>query len=168
MKKITRDEVSQTLVSDKYFEKGQFFTKITQSLLTFFAWIGVIIPFIWLSIPTFFEMVAQRYHFITYSEEVHTLRLLILFLGGYFLLTLFFFACLTANNNHQFSSTYQEKILHDRGKEEQRKSILEDFYNERFGSAEQRTTTKFYVVHEEENIDTDTVKGLYKEKGVTI
>jgi hypothetical protein len=45
---------------------------------------------------------------------------------------------------------------------------MENLYTERFGSKETRESLRFYSVPEELNLETDTIRALYKQEGVAL
>lgn len=164
----TREDVSDILISDKFFDGKHPLLTLRQSILALLGWCGVILPFIWILFPFIFPKAAQKYHFHTYAEGFATFDLLVLFLGIAFVLILIVFVVLTLKNNRHFKSTLRDKVMYDEEKLAVRKTVLEDFYVERFGTKEFRESVQFYSVTEEQNIGTDDIKDLYKEKGVEL
>lgn len=167
-KRITREEVSQQLVSDLFFEKGHLKLTLWQSFLTLLAWIAVIVPFVWVAFPVFFPQTAAQIRFRTYVEEATIFRLLALFLGISFVLLVILFVLLTVRNNRSFRHTLRKEVLHDERKLEQRKEVLEEFFDDRFGPEEMRHSVCYYEVKPEQNLTETEIVKLYKDKGVSL
>lgn len=165
---VTRQEVSKRLVNDQYFEPGHWVLTIWQSVLTALAWLVVILPFVWLAIPFFMPKWAVRLKFRTYFEEMMTFKFLRLFLLIAVVLVIVFSIILTIRNNHCFKHLISKEVLHDEEQLAVRRQALETFYDERFGSKEFRESVRFYSVKEEQNLETDTIKNLYKEHEVSL
>jgi hypothetical protein len=167
-KRITREEVSKQLVSDSFFEKGHVGLKLRQSFLTLVAWVAVIVPFVWIAFPVFYPQTAAQIRFRTYIEEATVFKLLALFLAVSFLFLLILFVFLTLRNNRHFHRTLQKEVLHDERKLEQRKEILEAFFDARFGPEEMRHSVCYYEVKPEQNLSETEIAQLYKDKGVSL
>lgn len=167
-KRVTRKEISAELVEDAFFEKGHLGVTIKQSLLTIVFWGTVILPFIWLLFPLVKPHLAAQVHFRMYLEEFLTFRFLTLFLPISFILLAIFFVCLTIRNNHNFENKLYKEILHDEERADKRTALMENLYTERFGSKETRESLRFYSVPEELNLETDTIRELYKQEGVAL
>lgn len=164
--RVTRQEISQRLVNDQYFERGHLGVTIWQSLLTILAWMGVILPFVWLAIPFFLPKWAERLRFQIYSEGIATFK----FLGVFFLIAIaviaIFSILLTMRNNYRFQNLISHEVLHDEEKLATRREALIEFYGDRFGSKEFRESVRYYSVQEEQNIAIGTTRRLYKDRGV--
>lgn len=93
--RVTREEVTERLVTDAYFQKGRSALKTRQTILTILAWLMVLVPFVWLAIPLTLPNLADRIAFRTYLEEAVTFEFLALFLGISFLILILTFALLT-------------------------------------------------------------------------
>ncbi|WP_265458149.1 cell division protein [Enterococcus sp. HY326] len=168
MKKITREDVSHILVKDKYYEKGHLGTKIFQSVVALVGWFGVILPFIWIFVPILFPDLEISRYFHSYSEEIRALMFLVIFLAISFVIILITYVSLTLWNNHRFGGQLRKETTYDDQRLATRRQVLNDSYNERFGSQEYRHTVKYYAVKEEQNLDTHFVADLYKENGVKL
>lgn len=167
-KRITREEVSKLLVLDNYFNKKHHVLKIGQTVIAVLGWLGVVLPFVWSSIPFVSPKFAGKHSFYTYLEEFQLLKLLVPFLALSFVFILIFYLCLTIWNNHRFRHLLQKEKLYNEERLEKRTQLLENAYTERFGPKEIRYKAKFYSVSEEQNFDKDFVKNLYKENGVEL
>lgn len=167
-KKITREEVSAQLIKDAFFEKGHLFLKIRQSIIAILAWLGVLLPFVWLALPFISKDNAAKYHFFSYQEELRTLRFLVIFLTIAFIFIAIFYFGLTMLNNHRFKKAISKDVVSDTEELSTRKAVLDEAYTLRFGEAEERHTVRYYSVPEEKNLDKDFVKKLYKDKGVPL
>lgn len=165
---ISRKQVSHELVSDAYFATNNRGTKIKQRFLTSLAWLGLAIPFLWLLIPFVWPKVAQLLHFQSKTVEITELKSLSLFLLIAFGVILVSSIALTIHNNRRQANILAKSITHDEELLHQREKIISDFYTNRFGSKEMRETIKFYSVKEEQNLDDDTIKNLYKDRGASL
>ncbi|ARD91166.1 hypothetical protein LLUC109_0855 [Lactococcus cremoris] len=66
---LSREEAKKSLVYDPYFEKGNYGSKIFQTLVAILSWFGVLIPFLWILFPFVFPNRAQYNHIVVYLEE---------------------------------------------------------------------------------------------------
>lgn len=167
-KQIKRADVSKLLISDDYFTKGHFFLKLRQTLVAILGWMGVMLPFAWLLLPLGFPEFTQKYSFYTYVEEFQTLRFLLIFLSISFVLILILYSGLTIWNNYRFKNFLQKNVLFDEERLEKRRKLLNEAYDERFASKEIRHTVNYYSVSEEQNLDKDFFKELYKKNEVSL
>lgn len=78
---LSREEAKKSLVYDPYFEKGNYGSKIFQTLVAILSWFGVLIPFLWILFPFVFPNRAQYNHIVVYLEEKTTLLFLLIFLS---------------------------------------------------------------------------------------
>lgn len=56
--------------------------------------------------------------------------------------------------------------MHDEVALEKRKEVLEAFYEERFGTKEERHAAKYYAVTPEQNIGETEIQELFRRNGV--
>ena len=164
--RVTREEVKERLVTDAYFQKGRSALKTRQTILTILAWLMVLVPFVWLAIPLTLPNLADRIAFRTYLEEAVTFEFLALFLGISFLVLVLTFTLLTLRNNRRFKRLLQKQSMHDEAALEKRKELLEAFYEERFGTKEERHGAKYYAVAPEQNIGEREIQELLRRNGV--
>ncbi|MGM0126320.1 hypothetical protein IGI37_003749 [Enterococcus sp. AZ194] len=165
---VSRQEVSDLLVEDVYFEKGHLKIKLFQSTMAIIGWLGVILPFIWLLIPVIFPKAAQKTHFFLYKEELTALKFLLIFLSLSFFAISLTYILLTFRNNYRFKHSLQNEKLYDEERLDKQRELLNDVYTERFGTKEFRQSVKFYSVKEEQNFDTSFIKELYKKGNVDL
>ncbi|MBO0482945.1 cell division protein [Candidatus Enterococcus courvalinii] len=166
--KITREEVEQLLVSDAYFEKKNYALKLLQTVVAIIGWICVILPFVWLLLPFIFPEKAWKNHLVVYKDELQTLKFLVVFLSIMFIVIAIFYIGLTLRNNFHFKNFLQKKVQYDEDRLEKRRQLLSKAFNERFGPEEVRKEVCSYSVQEEQNLDTDFVRNLYKKGGVEL
>ncbi|MFV0557444.1 MAG: cell division protein [Enterococcus sp.] len=167
-KTYTRKEVSQILVEDKYYTKGNWWTKIYQTLIALLGFGGIFFAFGWVLMPLLFPKLFDRLGFEVFTGELVALQILAIFLGVLFIIFTIVYIALTIRNNHQFKNYLQKEKLHDEERLETRKALMEAAYTERFGAAEFRHSVRYYSVKEEQNLDTEFVRELYKEGGVDL
>jgi len=105
---VTREEVSQKLVTDAYFESKHSPLRFRQTMGVIITWILVFVPFIWLSIPFFFPMTADWLDFRVYFEERLALLYLVIFLVSAFLFLSVLFVLMTRRNNRRFKQQLQK------------------------------------------------------------
>ncbi|MFC4772562.1 cell division protein [Enterococcus hermanniensis] len=165
---LNREEAQKDLVYDSYYQKGHFGTKIFQTIVALLGWAAVFLPFFWLAIPYLFPDMAKREHFIVYKEEIQTFDFLFLFLAIIFLFLVVAYISLTLWNNHRFKTLLQKDIQYDEEQLDVRRALLNDAYDKQFGPEEFRKEVRYYSVKEEQNLDTDFVRNLYKEGGVKL
>jgi len=122
----------------------------------------VLVPFAWLAIPLTLPNLADRIAFRTYLEEAVTFDFLALFLGISFLVLVLTFTLLTLRNNRRFKRLLQKQSMHDEVALEKRKEVLEAFYEERFGTKEERHAAKYYAVAPEQNIGETEIQELFR------
>lgn len=167
-KTISREEVTKLLVSDPYYEKGHLGQKIFQTSVAIIGWLLVILPFIWVLSPIFFGDLAKRFNLFTYMEELQTLKFLIIFLTIAFLTILILFISLTIWNNYRFSHLLQKREMYDADRVEKRKRLLDADFEKRFGPRAEREAVCYYLVKEEQNLDTHYTRDLYKKGDVDL
>lgn len=165
---MTREEVRQQFLSDDYFSKGSWWLKIRQSLIAILAWLLVILPFVWLTLPFLQKKLAEALHFRTYAEELTMFHFLLVFLGCSLLVIVVASIILTLQNNRRFRLLLQKEKMYDEERLQKRREIVTGFYHERFGDQAFRTEVRFYSVKEEQNLATDTIKELYQKEGVDL
>lgn len=159
---LSREEAKKSLVYDPYFEKGNYGSKIFQTLVAILSWFGVLIPFLWILFPFVFPNRAQYNHIVVYLEEND------IAFSAYFSFRIF---CFSDNfiysfalwNNYRFKHFLQKEKQYDDERLNKRRELLNKAYDERFGSEEFRHKVCFYSVKEEQNLETDFVKKLYQE-----
>ena len=95
-----------------------------------------------------------------------TFDFLALFLGISFLVLVLTFTLLTLRNNRRFKRLLQKQSMHDEVALEKRKEVLEAFYEERFGTKEERHAAKYYAVTPEQNIGETEIQELFRRNGV--
>ncbi|MCV86630.1 hypothetical protein DX139_13820, partial [Listeria monocytogenes] len=61
-----------------------------------------------------------------------------------------------------------KKITYNEENLKVRESILEDFFAERFGEKTEREAAQFVSIPEEKNLDENTIRDLYREKGAPL
>lgn len=162
--RTSREEVKERLVTDAYFRKGCSALKIRQTLLTVFIWLLVLVPFIWLMVPLILPGIARRLSLRIYFEEIMMLEYLALFLGSAFLFLTLLFVALTLRNNRRFKYLLQKRTIHDEEGLQYRKELIELFYEQRFGSKEDRQSLKYYVVSPDKNIAETEIQELFRRK----
>lgn len=160
---LSREEAKKFLVYDPYFEKGNYGSKIFQTLVAILSWFGVLIPFLWILFPFVFPNRAQYNHIVVYLEEKTTLLFLLIFLSVSFVFLTILYILLTFWNNYRFKHFLQKEKQYDDERLNKRRELLNKAYDERFGSEEFRHKVCFYSVKEEQNLETDFVKKLYQE-----
>jgi hypothetical protein len=69
-------------------------------------------------------------------------------------------------NNRRFKRLLQKQSMHDEVALEKRKEVLEEFYEERFGTKEERHGAKYYAVAPEQNIGEREIQELFRRNGV--
>ncbi|MDA3974390.1 cell division protein [Enterococcus thailandicus] len=166
--KITREEVEQLLVSDAYFEKKNYALKFFQTLVAVFGWICVVTPFIWLLLPFISPEKAWKNHLVVYKDELQTLKFLFIFLSIMFVAIAITFITLTIWNNFQFKNLLQKQIQYDEERLAKRRQLLRKEFDSRFGPTEFRKEICSYSVKEEQNLETNFVRDLYKKGGVEL
>lgn len=167
-KTMTRDEIQQQYLEDAYFSRGSWWLKIRQSFIVIVAWLLVILPFVWLTLPFLKTKLAEVFYFKTYTEELTMFYSLLIFLGCSFLVIVITSIALTLQNNRRFHVLLQKEIMYNEGRLQKRQEIVANFYQERFGKQTFRTEVRYYSVKEEQNLATDTIKALYRKEGVDL
>ena len=166
--KISRDEVKKMLVSDSYYEKKHYPLKFIQTVIAILGWLCVAAPFIWVLLPFISPENARENHFQVYKEELQTLKFLFIFLSIMFVVIAVIFILLTIWNNYRFKNLLQKSVQYDEDRLNARRQLLKDEYEVRFGPEEFRKEVCYYSIKEEQNLDTDFVRNLYKKGGVKL
>src|SRR5699024_943902 len=161
---VTREEVNEILVSDKFFDKGNVTLKIRQSILTLLSWVGVFLPFIWTLFPVFYPKKASQVKFYLYPEEIVAFRFLLRFFLIVFFIIIIGSISLTMWNNYRYKNILEKTITIDEDSVERLNKTLEDFYCERFGEQSFRENIRYYSVTPEKNISNDDIKNLYRKE----
>lgn len=162
-KNISREEAKKSLVYDPYFEKCHYGSKIFQTIIALLGWCGVIIPFLWIIFPFVFPNRARFDHIIIYREEKSTLLFLFIFLSISFIFLSILYIILTFWNNYRFKHFLQKERQYDAERVDVRRKLINQAYDERFGTKDFRHNVCFYSVKEEQNLETDFVKKLYQK-----
>ena len=163
LKKISQEEAKKSLVYDHYFEKGHYGSKIFQTIIALLGWCGVIIPFLWIIFPFVFPNRARFDHIIIYREEKSTLLFLFIFLSISFIFLSILYIILTFLNNYRFKHFLQKEKQYDAERVDVGRKLINQAYDERFGTKDFRHNVCFYSVKEEQNLETDFVKKLYQK-----
>lgn len=166
--KISREEVEQMLVTDAYFEKKHYPLKIFQTIVSLVGWLCVIAPFIWLLLPVLSPEKAWKNHLVVYKDELQTLKFLFVFLSVTFVVIAIFYIGLTIRNNFHFKNILQKKVQYDEEQLEKRRQLLNEAFDVRFGPEAVRKEVCSYSVKEEQNLETDFVRNLYKKGNVEL
>ena len=171
------------LVSDSYFEKRHYLLKILQTVVAIFSWLCVVAPFIWILLPFISPENARENHILVYKEEMQTLKFLFIFLCIMFVVIEVIFVLLTIWSYYKpqmaaivavdalsffFKNLLQKSVQYDEERLDARRQLLKDEYDKRFGPEEFRREVCYYSVKEEQNLDTDFVRNLYKKGGVKL
>ena len=151
-KNISREEAKKSLVYDPYFEKGHYGSKIFQTIMAALP----IFPFV-------FPNRARFDHIIIYREEKSTLLFLFIFLSISFIFLSILYIILTFLNNYRFKHFLQKEKQYDAERVDVRRKLINQAYDERFGTKDFRHNVCFYSVKEEQNLETDFVKKLYQK-----
>ncbi|GCF95157.1 hypothetical protein NRIC_30480 [Enterococcus florum] len=167
-KKISREEVSNLLITDKFFSKGRTGLKIWQTFIALLGWAGVLLPFAWLLFPIFLPEFAEGRRLVDYASVDSYFLFILFFLAIVFILRVVSYLYLTLMNNRQFKHSLQKETLHDEVKLDKRKQLLEQEYTDRFGDKAFRESVRYYSVKPEQNLDKDFVRDLYKDGGVEL
>lgn len=154
------------LVSDPYYEKGHLGIKIFQTIVAIIGWVLVVLPFIWVLSPIFLGNIAKRFNLFTYVEELQTLKFLLIFLTIAFFSILILFVSLTIWNNYRFGHLLQKKAMYNTERVEKRRQLLDTDFEKRFGPRAEREAVCYYLVKEEQNLDTHYIRELYKKGDV--
>ena len=99
---------------------------------------------------------------------MQTLKFLFIFLCIMFVVIAVIFILLTSWNNYRFKNLLQKSVQYDEERLDARRQLLKDEYDKRFGPEEFRREVCYYSVKEEQNLDTDFVRNLYKKGGVKL
>lgn len=168
MKKVTREEVAGFLIKDKFFSKGNWRLKAKQIVIGIISWIAVFIPFIWIYDTLNFSILDKWLFLDELPKERIAISFLIFFLILALSLILGFFAGMTLWNNHNYKKMLKSKSMYDEERLEKRKNAMEQEFDARFGPKEERESICFYVVSEEQNLDTNLFKEVYARNEVKI
>lgn len=166
--RIKREEVTNLLVRDKFFSKGNRGLKIKQWIAAILGWCGVIIPFIWVAVSFHASTQGRGFQWHSFPEERRTFYFLLLFLAVAFIGFIVLFLLMTRWNNRRYKKMLRSEIMYDEKKLEKRREILETEFSMRFGPKEEREAVCYYVVSEEQNLEKDLIENLYKQEGVEL
>lgn len=161
-------ETENLLISDTYFKPGHYLLKIFQTIIAFIGWIAIVLPFIWILLPFIFPTLARKDHFLVYKEEVATFKFLFVLLSILFLSILLMDIALTLWNNYRFKYHLQVRAQYDEKRVHIRRELLKREYDQRFGPDKFRKEVQYYSVKEEQNLENDFIKKLYRKGRVDL
>lgn len=139
--------------------------QFNRSIERFFLFVKIYLPFLWISFPFVFPNRADLNHIIVYREEKSTLLFLFIFLSLSFVFLAILYIILTFWNNYRFKHFLQKEKQYDAERVDVRRKLINQAYDERFGTKDFRHNVCFYSVKEEQNLETDFVKKLYQKGG---
>lgn len=157
------DKKTIKLVEDNYFTAQNWDLKIEQTTVALISWLVVILPFICLALPVWQPAIAAALPFNYQTDILSPLSFLANFFDEYFVFIAIFYLGLTFWNNYQFAATWTDHLVVDLQREHERANLVEDAWNQKFGSAEQRENCSYYCVEAEQNLETDFAQTLFKQ-----
>ncbi|EAC5223190.1 hypothetical protein BI336_01245 [Listeria monocytogenes] len=165
--KSTREEMNEKFIEDQFFESGHIGLKLRQIGITILAWISYFIPFGLVLFPILF-LKERVIIFAAFDTAIRIFRILDVFLLIAIIFIIIYFLFLTHKTNKYYSERLQKKITYNEENLKVRESILEDFFAERFGEKTEREAAQFVSIPEEKNLDENTIRDLYREKGAPL
>lgn len=161
---LDKAAVMTTYVTDKYFSKGHWWTKICQTLMAIIFWICVAIPVYWTISST---LLINNQHFI-HAWRYEEGRTLFYFFDRFFIIAFIILAVIviisTIHNNHRVKQHVEKDIQYDEPQLLARKAHLEAFYTARFGNKAFRENVRSYHVKPEQNLEVNEIHKLYREE----
>lgn len=159
-----RDKVMEKYVHDAYFEKGNLWLKIRQTIFTILGWLLVIIPIYWTLSATVFVKKNFMKQIWSYQEG----KDLFYSFGRFFLIAFIVLAVVTIlftlHNNYYTKHHVKEHVEYDQERLLSRRNAIKNFYTDEFGDADtRRNHTRFYSVTPEQNLDVNTIDNIYKK-----
>ncbi|WP_099974369.1 DUF4064 domain-containing protein [Lactobacillus terrae] len=156
-------KTAEKYINDKYFEKGNFWLKFRQTVIVILGWMCFIIPIYWtISATLFFNKKTLRTIW-NYQEG----RDLFYGFGRFFIIAFVVIALITIiftiQNNYYTKHHTKKETKYDQERLLTRRNAMKDFYTEEFGQPEVRRSIKYYSVKPEQNLDSDTIREIYKE-----
>jgi len=159
---MDKQKVVKTYVTDKFFGKGHWFTKLWQTLVAILLWLGVAIPIYWTISSTLLINNTHFLHAWRYQEG----RTLFYFFDRFFIIAFIIIALVvvisTLHNNHRVKQHVEKDVQYDPERLAERKLKMENLYAERFGMAAMRTNIRHYTVTPEQNLTVNEIHDLYK------
>ena len=159
-----KETVMAAYVTDNYFSKGHWWTKIWQTLMAIVFWVCVAIPVYWTISSTLLINNHRFIHAWRYEEG----RTLFYFFDRFFIIAFIILAVIviisTIHNNHRVKQHVEKTVQYDEAQLLARKQHLEAFYTARFGNKDFRENVRSYHVKPEQNLEVNEIHKLYKEE----
>ncbi|AKP66644.1 hypothetical protein [Companilactobacillus ginsenosidimutans] len=167
MDQQTEDESIEDLEKyshDAFFEKGHFWLKARQILITLISWIFVVVPIWWTFSATIFVNKNFMKTVWSYAEG----REIFYSYGKFFIIAFIVLAVITVlftlHNNHYTKQHVKKITNYDEKRLLSRRNAIKDFYTEEFGEPEiRRNEVRYYSVTPEQNLEVDTIDKIYKK-----
>lgn len=115
--------------------------------------------------PLFFQIEQILIISLFIEKKKTTLLFLFIFLSLSFVFLAILYIILTFWNNYRFKHFLQKEKQYDAERVDVRRKLINQAYDERFGTKDFRHNVCFYSVKEEQNLETDFVKKLYQKGG---
>ena len=115
--------------------------------------------------PLFFQIEKILIISLFIEKKKTTLLFLFIFLSLSFVFLAILYIILTFWNNYRFKHFLQKEKQYDAERVDVRRKLINQAYDERFGTKDFRHNVCFYSVKEEQNLETDFVKKLYQKGG---
>ncbi|AGE39071.1 hypothetical protein LG347_02030 [Lactiplantibacillus plantarum] len=160
---MEKKDVMKQYVTDKYFSKGHWWTKLWQNLVAIITWICVAVPVYWTISSTLLANNPQFIHAWKYEEG----KTLFYFFDRFFIIAFILIAIVvvvsTIHNNHRVKQHISKERQYNEDQLDIRKRQLNNFYTQRFGQATFRQHVKHYTVDPEQNLDVNEIHRLYED-----
>lgn len=150
----------QTNYQDYYFCRGHIFLKVWQTLVTLLFWFLYFIPIV----VTIMTYLAYRTHgryghfFWHYLEGFTELNFLMVFLTFAFAVTAVFCISSSYIQYKRHHALIEKWPMFDIRANRKKHKRAEVFMTNRFGSAEERESQRYYVVRKEQNLTNNQLK----------
>ncbi|MFD1471207.1 hypothetical protein [Companilactobacillus mishanensis] len=157
-------EKLEKYVNDPFFEKGHFWLKFRQIILTIISWIFVVVPVYWTLSATVFVNKNFMRTVWSYAEG----RDIFYSYGHFFIIAFIVLAIVTIlftlHNNHYTKQHVKKITNYDEKRLMARRNAIKDFYTEEFGEVNnRRNNVRYYSVSPQQNLDVDTIDKIYKQ-----
>ena len=152
-------------IHDKFYEKGNIGLKVQQLLAIIALWLIMLFPVVVVINSLGEEPIWPFIYHFNYAEGLTFFHfILITVMIGLVVMVIFSVVFLTRNNHYE-QKIFFEKKMYDEERMDKRTAVLEEIYEERFGSREYREGLNYFVVSPEQNFPDNYIEETFKERG---
>ncbi|WP_338232628.1 hypothetical protein [Companilactobacillus muriivasis] len=159
-----KEKNRQQLYTDKYFESGNLWLKIRQTIVAIIGWLAVIVPIV-ITVTSFWASFNPKIpHIWSFREGIYEIKFIGIILLFAFVMTAIFSMGMTIIQNRKRDRVVEQWPTFNPINQKKRKKTIDDFIDGRFGDQEFRENVRSYDVQPEQNLETHQIQQLYAKK----